>query len=422
MLGTQSPDTGAQEVERACAEAQLRARIEDRVASVVVVGLGFIGALLAESARDAGFPVHGVDRDPEVASNVGARLGLPVSTGCEALDRADVVILAVRALVRDEGAVDLEPLNSACRALTRAAPRARLVLVESTLPPGLTRAIAARLGPRAYVVHSPERLSVGHGVADLARIPHLVAGTDAAATRLGTAMLSALVHRVVPVSAPEVSELSKLLENAFLTTSIALVEEVSRLAREHGVAGSEVTAAAATKPFGYLAFHPGPGVGGHCLPNDLQILRGAFTAQGGSALLSAVTEVVADLPERVITRLEVLLSRAGIGLEGAAVLLVGVGFKVGSSDVTETPARAIVRGLRQRGAVPAYLDTRVPAFSVDGTELRRVAPEALDGSFQAVIVLAGDPGLRGADLCAPVVLDAGGGRALAGPLEQAERL
>lgn len=418
----------AHNTERTAAAHSLGVVIDDKTAVVAVIGLGFIGSLVAEAVLKAGFQVKGIDRNPAAVEAARRQLGIEAALTPEAIDGADVVFVAVRALVRPDHSLDMEPFRSVAATLRAAAPRPRLVLMESTLPPGGTREFARELVAAAreplFVAHSPERLSVGHGVTDFQRIPHLVGGLDPDATRLGAAMLGAMVERVVPVSQPEVSELSKLLENSFMTVAITLAEEVARLARAHGLEGREVTGAAATKPFGYYAFHPGPGIGGHCLPNDLEILRHALEeAAGGSALLDAASAVVADLPERTVGRLAGLLGERGLGLEGALVLLVGVGFKVGSADTTETPARAIVRSLRSHGARPVYLDTRVPAFSVDGAAVPRLSPEELaDHPIAGVLVLAGDPGVDGNLLQGPVLLDTGGGRALRSPLLGAVRL
>jgi nucleotide sugar dehydrogenase len=222
-----------------------------------------------------------------------------------------------------------------------------------------------------------------------------------------------------------VSELAKLLENAFLTTGISLVGEVTRLAHAAGVPAREVTEAAATKPHGYFPFHPGPGIGGHCLRNDLDLLRQHAATLGlPTPMLDGIAEVAAGLPDLVVARLERLLAESGRQLRGADVLLVGVGFKAGSPDLTETPAEPIARRLRETGARVAYADAQVPVFAVDRVPLRRVAAELAGERFAAGVVLAGDRTvgievLRGA--CG-VVLDAGGGAILGGRFAAGERL
>jgi UDP-N-acetyl-D-glucosamine dehydrogenase len=333
------------------------------------------------------------------------------------------VFIAVRALVDAGGRVDLEPLEAA-EATIRSWPGAdRLILVETTLPPGTTRSFADRLaglphGDGIFVAHTPERLSVGHNWRDFRRIPHLAGGVDAAAGRLALRVLSRLCETVVPVSCPEVSELSKLLENAFITVGAALAGEITGIAGALGIEASEVCAAAATKSQGYHAFHPGPGVGGHCLPNDLRMLAGAARALGREApLLDGAAMVTARMPSLVADRLESRLARSGLALAGARVLLVGVGFKIGSSDTAETPARDVIRVLRGRGALPCYLDHSVASFEVDGIAVPRIDAAALAReTFPGGIVLAGDPSIEASLLrgAVRILLDAGGGRVLRG--------
>ncbi|HEU4557804.1 MAG TPA: nucleotide sugar dehydrogenase [Longimicrobium sp.] len=394
--------------------------IESRHARCVVVGLGFVGSTLADALAAAGFAVHGHDRDPAAAAaylarSGGNRIASPADT---VLADADVVVVAVRVPVRADGSVDDEPLRAVAAALRQHSRSPRLVVVASTVPPGCTRAFAGWLGDDGgcFVAHAPERLAAEHGWRDLRGIPHLVGGVDQASTQAAALLLGTFCDQVVPVSAPEVSELAKLLENTYRAVNIALVGEVTRIAHGFGVAAAEVCRAAATKPFGYHAFYPGPGAGGHCLPNDLQILRHAAALHGRpTPLLDGTATAAAIQPALVVDRVEAL---AGGTLHGRAVLLVGAGFKPGSADTTASPVRAVARLLRERGARPAYLDGRVECLEVDGEPVPRVSPDALGAeTFAAAVVLAGDPALAAARLASiPVVLDAGGAHVLRGAL------
>jgi UDP-N-acetyl-D-glucosamine dehydrogenase len=315
----------------------------------------------------------------------------------------------------------LEPLRSAAEALGGHPRDERLVLLASTVPPGTTREFAGwieRSSSELFVAHGPERLSVGHDWRTLRRIPHLVGGLDPSATTLAARLLSELCDTVVPVSGPEVSELSKLLENAFLTVGIGLVGEIARIAHALDVSAREVTDAAATKTSGYHAFHPGPGVGGHCLRNDLEMLRHTARKLGWRpSLIDATAEVTEAHPRLVVDRLAALLSGVARRLEGSRILLVGMGFKVGTADTSASPAYDVVRLLRHRGAVPDYLDSRVAAVNIDGQAVERVSNTAvIPGRYAAVIVLAGDPALSADVLRSAgcLVLDTGGGVVLSG--------
>jgi UDP-N-acetyl-D-glucosamine dehydrogenase len=418
---------------RARAAERMTARLRGEGCRCGVIGLGFIGSTLMDALIAAGVEAHGVDRDPVAVDRFLAdhAQGTPAperwSVGSDpaVLSDSDAVFVAVRLPVAANGEVDVETLRSVASVL-RSLPGERLVLLESTVPPGTTRRFASWLGERAdlFVAHSPERLAVGHDWQMLKGIPHLVAGVDAQATRLAEAFLRRICDTVVPVSSPEVTELSKLLENAFLSVGIALVGEVTRLAHDLGVSAREVSDAAATKPFGYYAFYPGPGVGGHCLPNDLRMLAEVARAAGkASPLLEAAITANAEHASRVVDRLDDLLRRNGSTLRSARVLCVGMGFKPGSPDTTATPAVEVMRLLRARGAEPLYVDSRVASFEVDSIAVPRLAPAELATSrISAVLVLAGDPELSEQQLPGKVVLDAGGGAVLAGGLRSAHRL
>lgn len=425
---------------RESAEIELRAAIESKSARCAVIGLGFVGSTLVDALVSAGFHVRGYDRAPSVVERFRTRGAAPrprpgktvsVSDDPAILEEAEVVLVAVRVLLQVDGTTDLEPLRSAAAALSAHARPARLVLVSSTLPPGSTRVLAERwldlpADSGCFVAHSPERLSVGHDWTVLRKIPHLVGGVDEASTRLGEGLLSKICEKVVPVSRPEVSELSKLLENGFISVGVALTGEITRIAHALGISAYEVCEAAASKPSGYHAFYPGPGIGGHCLPNDLRMLWAESQRLGCPAPLLEATEQIAALqPRFVVDRLEALLRAAGASLLHTSVLVVGVGFKVGSPDTTATPASDVIRHLRARGARPAYIDSGVPAFEVDGDRVERLEPAELrEGAFPAGVVLAGDPSLAASRLerAVRVLLDAGGGRALDGALSRADRL
>ena len=416
---------------RSAAEAVLRRRIEERTARCGVVGLGFIGATLLNAVAAAGFPACGVDRSAAVVDRFGADGGdaIAVSDDVAALAEADVVVVAVRVAPLPGGGMDLEPLDAVASELAGLPDRPRLIVLVTTAPPGTTRAFADRVGhaEHAFVAHAPERLQVDDAVWTVDRLPHVVGGLDDASTELGARFVSAFAASVHPVSSPEVAELAKLLENSFNAVGIALIGELTRLAHALGIEMAEVSAAAATKPFGYRAFHPGPGVGGHCIPNDLQMLREAGrTAGTPTPVLDAAGGVTRSMPADTVDRLAEILAGRGRELAGAEVLLVGLGFKIGTADTTETPARDVARELRRRGAVPLGVDSRCDGLVVDGAPLGRVDHRTLGQGrgYDAAIVLAGDPGVAASALgrSAAIVLDAGGGRALDGELVAPWRL
>jgi nucleotide sugar dehydrogenase len=255
----------------------------------------------------------------------------------------------------------------------------------------------------------------------------VVAGVDRPSVELAERFVGTFCEHTVRVGSPEVAELGKLLENAFTAAGIGLIGEITKIAHAAGIKASDVTEAAATKPFGYFPFHPGPGIGGHCIPHDLGMLRAFARSQGvRTPLLDAATTLRDELPVIAVDRLDRLLAGEGRSLAGARVVLVGVGFKVGSADTTETPAAALIRELRRRGATSLFLDTRNDSFEVDGQLVERVAPDSLatEAAFDAALVSAGDPTIDWEALrsAAKLVLDLGGGRILRGARGDADVL
>jgi UDP-N-acetyl-D-glucosamine dehydrogenase len=293
---------------------------------------------------------------------------------------------------------------------------------------GATREFAARCagGDTTFVAHAPERLAVGHGTSDLASIPHLVGGIDDASTQLSARFLTRVCRDVVTVASPEVSELSKLLENAFISVGIALVAEITKIAGAADTSARAVTDAAATKPFGYFPFHPGAGIGGHCIPNDLELLRHSAAALGVSTpLLAAASATRVEMSAVAVDRLQTLLEREGIALAGAEILVVGTGFKVGSADQAASPAGDVVRELRDRQARPSFLDSANDELVVNELAVPRVLPSDLAvRRFAAAMMVAGDREVS-LDLLrssASIVFDAGGGAIVPGSVEGVSRL
>lgn len=401
-------------------------RIQSRSIRCGVIGLGFIGSVLMNALIEAGFEARGFDRARGAPARFSRHRLSPSPQAAEhfkcdgdaaVLDDCDVIFVAVRNFVSD-GVVDEEPLNSARDVIHRHRGSPCLVILESTVAPGTTRRFADALGARTcadlFVAHAPERLSAGQDHASLRATPHLVAGIDAHSTRLAAAVLGALCDRVVTVSAPEVSELSKLLENAFLSVNIGLTAEITRIAVGLGVQAHEVCQAAATKPHGFMAFYPGAGLGGHCLPNDLVLLAQSARRQGWEPeMLAGAISANESSPHVVVDRLARDLSELDIQLHEAHVLIVGVGFKPFFPDTTRSPAIEIVRELRRRGAEVSYVDSLNANFTIDEVAVRSVTPAALTADrFTAAIVLSGEEGLKDETLTAACshVLDAGGSR------------
>lgn len=405
--------------------AELRSRLASDALTVGVIGQGIVGAMTARLASRAAARVIAYDRDPARVAAVGRESeGVPnwsVVDDVMALNSADVLVIAVRVPLRSDGTPDVSPLQRACSDVARLELRPRLLMLETTVPPGTTRRMFEPLvtsdDAALLVAHCPERLRVGDGEQEVLSVPRLVGGLTSAATSLACFYLTRVGYQVVPVSSPEVAELSKLLENAFLTTGISLMGEITRLAHALGVSAMEVASAAASKPNGYYSFWPGAGIGGHCLGNDLALLQGtARRLRISTPLLDGVADAAAAMTPSVLDYLRLLLRQQSLELKGAKIWIVGVGFKVGSSDTAATPAIDLVRGLRKQGADVVYSDKGVDDFSVDDTPVLRVTHEAWPQDVTAAVVLAGDPTLNLSTLSEHVVLilDLGGARIMSG--------
>ena len=412
-------------------------QIESRSIRCGVVGLGFIGSVLVDALLSAGLTVRGYDRAPPAVARFSRdRDSMPATLwslcGCDSdpavLNDCGVIFVAVRNMV-ERGVVDDEPLHAAAR-LVRKHSRPCLVILESTVIPGATRRFAEEIGASddegLFVAHAPERLSAGQDQTHLRSTPHLVGGLDAMATALAAAMLAKICDRVIPVAAPEVSELSKLLENAFLSVNIALTGEITRLCLGLGIRAQDVCRAAATKPHAFMSFYPGAGLGGHCLPSDLVLLTESARSQGWEPeLLSGAIAVTERAPCIVVDRLQQALADRNLVLRGAKVIIVGVGFKTGSSDTARSPAFDVVRTLRSRGACVSYIDHWNHEFLVDGEAVPRVLAEDVDRHrYTAGIILSGDEDLSQESLvnACTVVLDAGGSRLSGARLAEIETL
>lgn len=423
--------------ERRAAAARLGERIHNRTASCAVVGLGRVGTMQASLLLDAGFRVSGFDTDPAAVNafrdtmrerGAGAPEGT-FSSSENVLAAAEIVVVCVRVAIDEHGAPDLSALLATANALSRQCTGPVLVLIVTTVVVGTTLQfatewLAPKPGAHWFVAGSPERLATHQSMTEVFATPRLVAGVDALAADLGEAFVATLCAQVVRVSRPEICELSKLLENAFRTQCIALVGELTRTAHALGLSAAEVCEAAATKPFGYFPFHPGPGIGGHCLPNDLRLLQASCRkAQEPSALLETVAQVIDHMPRTTVRRLERLMRNRT--LQQATVLIVGVGFKPGAEDPAASPAMTVMEQLLEAGATVSYLDDWAAAVEVRGERIERVAADQMSSRrFDAVVVISGaqQVTIQQLEAVSDLVLDAGGAQVMSGDRQRMIRL
>ena len=381
---------------------------------VGVVGLGYVGLPLAVAFAEHGHEVLGVDIDEGRVEELRAgRSGLAhvpderlaaqgdrlsCSADYVTLAGAEAVVVAVPTPLDAERRPDLGPLSSAASALGGVLGEGMLVSVESTTYPGCTRELVAplleersglRAGEGFNLVFSPERLSVGRPEHTIENIPKVVGGVSDACRERGVELFGAVCETVVPVASLEAAEATKLLENAFRFVNVSFANEFSLLCERLGIDAGEVIDAAATKPFGFMRFDPGPGAGGHCLPVDSAYLAWRAREAGADPkLLEAAIEVDRRMPEACAERVARAL---GGDLEAAALLVVGVTYKPGIADLRESPALRLLELLAERGADVSYHDpliAELPALGLGSVPLRDGVAAA-----RAVVLATPHPGL-----------------------------
>ncbi len=383
--------------------ALLREKLDARTARVSVIGLGYVGLSLAIELAKAGLTVRGIDLDLErvsllnraesylvdVPSDVLAPLvadgRLNASTGFEEARGADALIICVPTPLRKSKEPDISFILSALESLLPHLRQGQLMVLESTTFPGTTEeVILPRLqahglviGTDFFLAFSPERVDPGNKKFTTATIPKVVGGVTAACTQLAAALYRHVTSSVFEVSSPRVAETAKLLENTFRSVNIALANELAFACRKIGVDPWEVIDAAATKPFGFMPFYPGPGIGGHCIPVDPLYLSWKIRLTGYEAQFIALADQVnRAMPEHVVSLVVDGLNDRGRALRGASVLALGVTYKADVNDIRESPALEIIQMLVHKGAQVSYADPFTPQLAIGNLKLTAVEPSA----------------------------------------------
>lgn len=399
--------------------------------AVGIVGLGYVGLPLAVAFAEAGRQVIGLDTDPrkidsinrgesyieDIPSTTLAGLEVPIRATADYQDltECEAVIICVPTPLTGSREPDLTYLESAANELSAVLLPGQTVVLESTTYPGTTRdllAVALEKGGRVagrdfHLAFSPERIDPGRTDFTVRTTPKLVGGLTPGCTDKAVALYESICDRVIPLSGPEVAELAKLLENIFRSVNIALVNELAQLCDRLGVDVWEVVDAASTKPFGFMRFEPGPGMGGHCLPVDPFYL--AFKARELDfypEFIELAGKINQSQPLFCVNRIERVLNDNARPVKGTRILILGVSYKAGVGDVRESPAIKIIRLLEELGAEVSYHDPHVPALQEAGLENSADLAAALESSDLSVIVTA-HPEFNWADVVArsPLVLD-----------------
>jgi len=366
-------------------------RIRDKSAHICVLGLGYVGLPLAVGLADVGYQVIGLDIDKskvraiqegqsyilDVSAQDVARLvtaeQLRATTDYDILSKMDVIFICVPTPFDAMKAPDLSAIVAASNGIAKRLGAGQLIILQSTTYPGTTEdkvlPILEESGLRAghdfHLAFSPERINPGDKVHHVGNLPKVVGGLTPQCADLARRLLEHLSPEVYVVSSPRAAEMSKLLENIFRSVNIALVNELALLSERMGIDIWEVIQAAATKPFGFMPFYPGPGTGGHCIPVDPYYLSWkAREYDFHTKFIELAAEVNQSMPYHVVELITRGLNRHGQVLCGAHVLILGVAFKKNVDDARNSPAERIMELLLERGAIVGYNDPYVPRFHI----------------------------------------------------------
>jgi UDP-N-acetyl-D-glucosamine dehydrogenase len=382
--------------------------------TVAVLGMGYVGLPTGLALASAGFGVIGIDvsehrletissgaadllpRDRERLEDVALEGRLRLTTDSRALAAADTVVICVPTPVDERLEPDLRFLRDACAAVVLNARPGQLILLTSTSYVGTTRdlliePLAGRgllAGEDVFVAFSPERIDPGNARHRQEDVPRVVGGASERCARRAADVVGRIAQRAHRVSSPEAAELSKLYENSFRAVNIGFANEMADATLRLGLDPIEVTEAAATKPYGYMPFYPGAGVGGHCIPCDPHYLLGGLRdVQASAPILERAMSQIAARPGGVVRRAQELLERGGSSAAEARVLVVGAAYKPGIMDTRESPAMEILHGLLDLGAEVGYHDPLVRSLELgDGlTLLATKSPKPRD--YDLVIVV-----------------------------------
>ena len=391
----------------------LAEKIRNRTARVGVIGLGYVGLPLAVEFAQAGFTVTGIDANPgkveslrsgksyiedipaEAVGGLVKAGKLMATTDFTALDQLDTVNICVPTPLRKSKDPDMSYVVAAAEEVARRLPPGMLIILESTTYPGTTDELilpmlakgGLREGHDFFLCFSPERVDPGNAQYQTRNIPKVVGGISPVSTKLAGLLYSSAVETVVPVSSTRVAEMVKLLENTFRMINIGLANEMALMCDRMGINVWEVIDAAGTKPFGFMAFYPGPGLGGHCIPIDPFYLSWKSKQAGAEArFIELAGQINSQMPLFVVEKVQAALNEHSKPVKGSRIHVVGVAYKRNVSDVRESPALDIMGLLERRGAVVSYTDPHVPELQWEGGNLTSQPLERAREADCAVIV------------------------------------
>ena len=391
----------------------LEEKIRSHAAEVGVIGLGYVGLPLAVEFARAGFRVTGIDLDGkkvdrvnrgdsyvgDVPSSVLAPLvesgRLRATTNFSAVADLDTINICVPTPLRKTKDPDMSYIVSSSQEIAGHLHKGMLIILESTTYPGTTDELVLPMlaksgltvGQDFFLCFSPERVDPGNPNYQTVNIPKVVGGCTPRCTEIGRLFYAQALERVIPVSSTQVAEMVKLLENTFRMINIGLANEIAVMCDRMGINVWEVIDAAATKPFGFMPFYPGPGLGGHCIPVDPFYLSWKTRQAGIEArFIELAGYINGQMPQFVVDKVQAALNDAGKPVKGSRIHVMGMAYKRDIDDMRESPALDIVLLLKRRGALLSYSDPFVPSIALDGLSLQAL-PEEAAGEADCVVVV-----------------------------------
>jgi UDP-N-acetyl-D-glucosamine dehydrogenase len=395
----------------------LTTKLETRTATAAVIGLGYVGLPLAMEIAAAGFKVIGIDldgskidtlkegksyildvADKQVADAIRAGKFVPTSD-FSALADADTVSICVPTPLSKSRDPDISFILSATEEIRKYLHRGQLVVLESTTYPGTTDELIVpelessglKVGSDFCVAFSPERIDPGNAKFNTRNTPKIVGGITVQCTEVARLFYSQFIDRVIPVSSTKCAEMVKLLENTFRSINIGMVNELALMCDLLGVDVYEVIDAAATKPFGFSPFYPGPGLGGHCIPIDPHYLAWKLKALNFQArFIGLAAEINGMMPSVVTTLVADGLNRVAKSIRRSKIMILGVAYKKDVSDCRESPALDVMRLLNDKGAILSYNDPLVPTLRIGGTVMKSIEASPVEIARQDCVIILTD--------------------------------
>jgi UDP-N-acetyl-D-glucosamine dehydrogenase len=384
-------------------EQELIAKAESRKALIGVVGLGYVGLPLVAEMAEAGYQVLGFDVTQRIVDTVnrgvshvqdvpGERLARYVKAGkvsattdLSRMGEPDCLAICVPTPLSKSRDPDVSFILAATDSVAKTIRPGQLVVLESTTYPGTTRELmlpaleksGLKVGEDFFLAFSAERVDPGNPKFHTRNTPKVMGGITPACSRVVVAIYQPAIDQLVPVSSPEAAELAKLLENTFRSVNIGLVNEMAIVCDKLGVDVWEVIEAAATKPFGFMKFTPGPGVGGHCIPLDPHYLAWKMrTLNYRTRFIEVAGEINSQMPEYWVEKVTAALNQQSKAVKGARLLVIGVAYKPDIDDIRESPAMDVIRLLKQLGGIVEYHDPFIPEFREDALTMKSVPLDA----------------------------------------------